>query len=83
MDSGATDHMTHSSKYFLMYTPYPINRKIATADGSLTIVAGVGDVQINPIVTLKKCFSRPQTIHQPSLHPKTYPRLILQYGLLQ
>ena len=60
MDSGATDHMTHSSKFFSTYSPCPSNKKIATADGSLATVAGTGDVQINPSITLKKVLHVPK-----------------------
>ena len=53
MDSGATDHMTHSPSIFFTYFPCPSSRKIATANGSLTTVAGMGDVKLNPSLVLK------------------------------
>ncbi|KAK3027983.1 hypothetical protein RJ639_039336 [Escallonia herrerae] len=53
IDSGATDHMTHSSHKFLTYHPCPSNRKIAIADGSLAIVAGQGNIVLSPSITLK------------------------------
>ena len=55
IEVGATDHMTHSSKKFITYIPCPSSRKIATADGSLTTVAGLGDVQINLSLIIKMC----------------------------
>lgn len=60
MDSGATDHMTHSSNLFSTYSPCPSNKKIATADGSLTTVAGRGDVQISPSIILKNVLHVPK-----------------------
>ena len=60
MDSGAIDHMTNTSNVFFTYSPCPSNRKIATADGSLTTVAGVGNVQISPLVTLKNVLHVPK-----------------------
>ena len=60
MDSGATDHMTHSSNLFSIYSPCPSNKKIATADGSLTTVAGIGDVKMNPSLTFKNVLHIPR-----------------------
>ncbi|KAJ0103609.1 hypothetical protein Patl1_05362 [Pistacia atlantica] len=48
IDSGATDHMTHSSHKFLTYHPCPSNRKVSIADGSLATVAGQGDIILRP-----------------------------------
>ncbi|XP_022770401.1 NADP-dependent malic enzyme 4, chloroplastic-like isoform X2 [Durio zibethinus] len=45
IDSGATNHMTHSSQKFSTYTLCPSNKKIIIANGSLTTVAGLRDVQ--------------------------------------
>ena len=53
IDSGATDHMTFESSLFITYSPCPSTRKVVTADGTLTTVAGIGDVQINSSLTLK------------------------------
>ena len=44
LDLGAKDHMTHSSHQFNNYNPCPSSSKIATIDGSLTTIVGVGDV---------------------------------------
>ena len=60
MDSGATDHMTHSSLKFITYTPCPSNRKIAVANGFLTTIAGLGDIYINPSLTLKNVLHIPK-----------------------
>ena len=40
IDSGATNHMTSSSKHFSSYTPYSGHKKITITDGSITTVAG-------------------------------------------
>ena len=42
------DYMTRSSHQFNNYNPCRSSRKMVIIDGSLTIVAGVGDVQISP-----------------------------------
>ena len=60
IDSGATDHMTHSSQNFSTYTPCPNSRKIATADGSLITVAGFGDIKINSSFVLKNVLHVPR-----------------------
>lgn len=53
IDSGATDHMTNSSKYSHTYTPCSSSKKIVTADGSLSIVPGEGNIKINPNLILE------------------------------
>ena len=53
LDSGASDHMTPFSHVFITYNPCPSSRKIMMADGSLTTVAGLGDVLLNEHLTLK------------------------------
>ena len=52
IDSGATDHMSHSPHIFTTYTPWSSNMKISVADGSLTTVAGIGDAKITPTFNL-------------------------------
>ena len=37
LDSGATNHTTHSSNQFKTYTPCPSNWKIVVADGTTTL----------------------------------------------
>ena len=61
MDSGATDHVTHSPSIFFTYFPCPSSRKIATANDSLITVAGIGDVKLNPSLVLKN------VLHVPTL----------------
>ncbi|RDX78686.1 hypothetical protein CR513_40998, partial [Mucuna pruriens] len=60
LDSRATDHMTPSSKYFSTYSPCPNNKKIATTDGTLVTVVGIGYIQINPSITLKDVLHVPK-----------------------
>ncbi|KAK9117288.1 hypothetical protein Sjap_016235 [Stephania japonica] len=45
--------MTNSPNSFHSYNLCPSNRKIATADGSLTIVARMGDIHLTPTFILK------------------------------
>ena len=52
--------MTHSSHQFNNYNPCLSCGKIATTDDSLTIVAGVGDVQISPTLTLRNVLHVPK-----------------------
>ena len=56
IDSGVTNYMTHLSYQFNNYNSCPSSRKIVTIDGSLTIVIGIGDIQISPILTLQNVF---------------------------
>ena len=60
IDFRATDHMTHSSQHFITYTPCPSNRKIVVADGSLTTVASLGNIQITPSFVLKNVLHVPK-----------------------
>ena len=52
--------MTHSSHQFNNCNLCPSSKKIFTGDGSLTTVAGVGDVQISPTLTLRNVFHVPK-----------------------
>jgi hypothetical protein len=70
MDSRTTDHMIHSPNVFTTSSPCPSSRKIATADGSLTIVAGIGSVQINLLLTLQNVLHVPKLTGS-NIHPKT------------
>lgn len=58
--SEAIDHMTHSSRNFSKYVPCPSSRKVAPADGSLTVGAGVGDVKISLSFILRNVFHVPK-----------------------
>ena len=61
IDSGATDHMTGSLKLFCSYNPCAGNKKIKIADGSLSVIAGIGSIVISPSLTLHK------VLHVPNL----------------
>ena len=72
LDSGATDHMTHSSNHFKTYTPCPSSRKITVADGTTTTVAGLGDVQVNSDLILKNVLHVPRlSMNLISIHKLT------------
>ena len=72
-DSGATDHMTFESSLFITYSPCPSNTKVVTIDGSVTTVAGIGDVQINSSLTLKNVLHVPKlTTNLISIHKLTH-----------
>ena len=60
LDSGATDHMTHNPNQFKTYLPCPSNRKIVVVDGTTTIMAGIGDVQVTSNLVLKNVLHVPQ-----------------------
>ena len=60
LDSGATDHMTPLHTHFSTYSPCPSNKKISTADGSLITVAGEGNIQISPSMTLNNVLHIPK-----------------------
>ena len=60
IDSGAIDHMTHSSLNFCTYSPCPSNWKTTVADGSLITVAGLGNIQLSPFITLKNVLHVPK-----------------------
>jgi len=60
LDSGATDHMTPLPLYFSTYSPYPSNKKISTANGTLITADGHGEIHINPSLTLRNVLHVPQ-----------------------
>ena len=70
IDSGATDHMTHSPIRFRTYNPCPGNRKITVADGSPITVAGQGTVNLSNSLSLNNVLHVPKlssnliSIHQ-------------------
>lgn len=53
IDSGASDHMTGCEKLFSSYVLNPSNHKVKIADGSFTVVAGVGIIELSPRIMLK------------------------------
>ena len=60
LDFGATNHITNSSKVFTFYNLSPSKRKISIADGSLTIVAGLGEVCLSQSIVLKNVLHAPK-----------------------
>ncbi|XP_073155033.1 uncharacterized protein [Henckelia pumila] len=52
IDSGATDHMTGSSRLFFSYFPCAGDQKVKIADGSLSAIAGKGSVLISKNLVL-------------------------------
>ena len=60
IDLGATNHMTHASQYFSTYTSCPSSGKIIVANGSLAIVAGLGDIYVTPSLILKNVLYVPK-----------------------
>lgn len=52
IDSRASDHMTGCEKSFSKYDPNPSNHKVKIADGSFTVVASVGTIELIPQITL-------------------------------
>ena len=60
LDPGATDHMTHNPNQFKTYLPCPSNRKIVVVDGTTSLVAGIGDVQVTSNLVLKNVLHVPQ-----------------------
>ena len=74
--------MAHSSHRFNNCNPYPSNRKIATIDGLLTTIIGVGDVQICPTPTLRNMLHVPKLSTNLVFIQKAYTRIVLQYDFL-
>ena len=65
--------MTFESSLFIAYSPFPSIRKVVTADGSLTTVAGIGDAQINSSLTLKNVLHVPKlSTNLISIHKLTH-----------
>ena len=62
IDSGAIDNMTSKSQLFYTYTPSLSNKKIAVANGSLSTVAGFGDIYITPTLILKNVLHVPKLL---------------------
>ncbi|KAH0740808.1 hypothetical protein KY290_033851 [Solanum tuberosum] len=61
IDSGASDHMTGSSRFISTYTPCAGNSKIKIADGSFSAIAGKGTIKLSPSLVLH------DTLHVPKL----------------
>ena len=60
IDSGASDHMTSTSNFFLSYTPCAGHEKVRIADGTFSPIAGKGSVQISPSICLKSVLHVPK-----------------------
>ncbi|PIM99843.1 RNA-directed DNA polymerase [Handroanthus impetiginosus] len=60
VDCGATDHMTFCPSNFLTYFPCTPDHTIAVADCSGTIVAGHGDIELRPSLSLKNVLHVPK-----------------------
>ncbi|KAH9796155.1 retrovirus-related pol polyprotein from transposon RE1 [Citrus sinensis] len=60
IDSGATDHMTGCIHFFSSYAPSPDHFKVRIADGSLSVVAGMGTIKITPSIILKSVLHVPK-----------------------
>lgn len=58
--SRASDHMTGCEQFFSSYVPSPGNNKVKIADGSCTVVAGVGSIKLNSLITLQGVFHVPR-----------------------
>ena len=54
--------MTHTLQYFSTYTPCPSSRKVIVANGSLAIVAGLGDIHVTPTLILKNVVHAPKLL---------------------
>jgi hypothetical protein len=52
IDSGATNHMTGSSKNFLSYTPRSGKERVRIADGSSAPIMGSGTISCTPSMSL-------------------------------
>lgn len=52
MDSGATEHMTGKKILFESLAPCPDNRMITVANGSSSLVEGIGTVKLSPYLVL-------------------------------
>ena len=58
--SRATDHMTGCASFFRTYKLSPRNLKVKIADGSLATVAGIGNIDISPQISLKDVLHVPK-----------------------
>jgi hypothetical protein len=52
IDSGATNHMTGSSKSFSSYTPRSGKERVRIADGSSAPIMGSGTISCTPSMSL-------------------------------
>ena len=74
LDSGATDHMTHSSHWFNIYNPSSNEKSIFVADGKSITVKGQGNINLSPTLSLKNVLHVPQISNNLiSIHQLTEP----------
>lgn len=62
IDSGASDHMTRCERLFLSYVRSPGNLRVNIAEGSYTVVAGVGTVRLSSLITLQGVLHIPKLL---------------------
>ena len=60
VDSGATDHMTGNSQFFLSYSPSSGQQKVQMANVNFSTVAGKGTVRLSPALLLKDVLHVPK-----------------------
>ena len=63
IDFGAINHITLSTAHFITYCSCPSTRKSVIADGSLTIMTGVGHIHFGPFLLLKNVLLCFEIIH--------------------
>ncbi|KAJ7968090.1 Retrovirus-related Pol polyprotein from transposon TNT 1-94 [Quillaja saponaria] len=60
IDSGASDHMTGTSRNFSTYFPCSGKDKVRVADGSLSTISGKGSIQCTPTLPLSSVLHIPK-----------------------
>ena len=60
-DSGASDRMIGNLSLFSTYAPCSRKKSVKIADGSFTMVAGVGSIKLSPMLCLS------DVLHVPGL----------------
>ncbi|KAJ7951046.1 Retrovirus-related Pol polyprotein from transposon TNT 1-94 [Quillaja saponaria] len=60
IDSGASDHMTGTSRNFSTYFPCSGKDKVRVADGSLSTISGKGSIQCTPTLPLSSVLHVPK-----------------------
>lgn len=59
-DSGATNHMTGSSKLFSSYSPCAGNQRVKIVDGTFLVIVGKGSIVISPNFVLHNVLHVPK-----------------------
>ena len=60
IDSGASDHMTGSARFFSNYTPCAGNKRVSTADGNECPIAGQGLIPLTSSLSLNSALHVPK-----------------------